>query len=247
MKLLVLVKQILNRSENKTESSNELNPNDLDAVELALRIKDILNDCEITVMSMGVTKAKETIRNYLALGIDKGVLITDKDFAGSDTLATSRTIAEAIKLNGGYDLIICGVHSSDGGTGQVGPELAESLGCSLLTNLEELIDVDNEGLQCKRKVDGYFITEKLKLPAVITVMEGTNEIRAKTIRGALMARKKDIQIITNGELMIPKERCGLSGSATKVKKIEKEEISTERNIIYLDMDNIDQIYKKIIG
>lgn len=247
MKVLVCVKQIINRNGNNKEDDDQLNSNDLNAAELALEIKDQVKPCEVTIMSMGIMSAQKVIRNYLAMGGDNGILLSDKQYAGADTLATSETISKAITYNDGYDLIICGVHSSDGGTGQVGPEVAEKLGYSLITNVQEFIEVDEESIVCKRKLEEEFITEKVKLPAVITVLEGINEPRTKTIRSAMLAAKKTIQVLTNDELKIPADKCGLSGSETNVKKVETEEISARGEMVGLDDEKIKEIYEIVFG
>ncbi|URZ03202.1 electron transfer flavoprotein subunit beta/FixA family protein [Clostridium felsineum] len=243
MKILVTVKQIINRDNG----DSELNANDLNAVELALSIKDKLKDCKVSIISMGTMQAQKVIRSYLALGADEGIIVTDRQFEGSDTLATSETISKAVNYESGYNLIICGAHSADAGTGQVGPKLAEKLNLPQITNVKELVQIDEEFISCKRKVEDYFITEQVKLPAVITVLEGINEPRTKTLRGVMMATKKEIQVLTNSELMIPENRCGAAGSATKVNKVENEKVATKGNFVSIDEENINQVYECILG
>lgn len=145
------------------------NPEDLNALEQALRIKDANPGSTITMLTMGLPKATEVLREGLYRGADAGVLLTDRALGGADTLATSYTLAQGIKKIGDYDIIICGRQAIDGDTAQVGPQVAEKLGLTQITYTEEIIALEGKQITAKRHIDGGVETVQGPLPIVVTV------------------------------------------------------------------------------
>ena len=183
LKIIVLAKQVPDTrnvgkdamKENGTINRAALpaifNPEDLNALEQALRLKDAYPGTTVTLLTMGPGRAAEIIREGLYRGADGGYLLTDRAFAGADTLATSYALATAIKKIGDYDIIIGGRQAIDGDTAQVGPQVAEKLGLTQVTYAEEILNVDekNRSITVKRHIDGGVETVEGPLPIVITV------------------------------------------------------------------------------
>ena len=216
------------------------NPEDLNALEQALRLKDTHPGSTVTILTMGPGRAAEVIREGLFRGADNGYLLTDRAFAGADTLATSYALATAIKKIGEYDIIIGGRQAIDGDTAQVGPQVAEKLSLTQITYAEEILNVEETTgrIVVKRHIDGGVETVEGPLPIVITVNGNAAPCRPRnaklvqkyaiTKEGAALPyadlyEKCPYLNITewsvadvDGDL----EQCGLSGSPTKVKTVQ---------------------------
>ena len=183
LKIIVLAKQVPDTRNVGKDAMKEdgtinraalpaiFNPEDLNALEQALRLKDAYPGTTVTLLTMGPGRAAEIIREGLYRGADGGYLLTDRAFAGADTLATSYVLATAIKKIGDYDIIIGGRQAIDGDTAQVGPQVAEKLGLTQVTYAEEILNVDekNRSITVKRHIDGGVETVEGPLPIVITV------------------------------------------------------------------------------
>ena len=183
LKIIVLAKQVPDTRNVGKDAMKEdgtinraalpaiFNPEDLNALEQALRLKDAYPGTTVTLLTMGPGRAAEIIREGLYRGADGGYLLTDRVFAGADTLATSYALATAIKKIGDYDIIIGGRQAIDGDTAQVGPQVAEKLGLTQVTYAEEILNVDekNRSITVKRHIDGGVETVEGPLPIVITV------------------------------------------------------------------------------
>ena len=183
LKIIVLAKQVPDTRNVGKDAMKEdgtinraalpaiFNPEDLNALEQALRLKDAYPGTTVTLLTMGPGRAAEIIREGLYRGADGGYLLTDRAFAGADTLATSYALATAIKKIGDYDIIIGGRQAIDGDTAQVGPQVAEKLGLTQVTYAEEILNVDekNRSITVKRHIDGGVETGVGPLPIVITV------------------------------------------------------------------------------
>ena len=183
LKIIVLAKQVPDTRNVGKDAMKEdgtinraalpaiFNPEDLNALEQALRLKDAYPGTTVTLLTMGPGRAAEIIREGLYRGADGGYLLTDRAFAGADTLATSYALATAIKKIGDYDIIIGGRQAIDGDTAQVGPQVAEKLGLTQVTYAEEVLNVDekNRSITVKRHIDGGVETVEGPLPIVITV------------------------------------------------------------------------------
>jgi electron transfer flavoprotein beta subunit len=170
---------------------------------------------------MGPEQAKKAIKECLAVGADKGILLSDRAFGGSDTLATSYVLASAIKSlekeNGPFDIIFCGKQAIDGDTGQVGPELATHLGIAQITYASDVTAEDDE-IRVKRESDMGYDIISCRTPAVITVVKTAFEPRNPSIKSKMTANKAEIPTLTAADFEIDTTKCGLGGSPTKVKK-----------------------------
>ncbi|MEK4042684.1 electron transfer flavoprotein subunit beta/FixA family protein [Paenibacillus sp. FSL H8-0048] len=208
--IAVCVKQV-----QTAGSGLALNPADVFALEEALRIRQRLGG-SVTAVSMGAVSAAKTLRSCIALGADRGVLLTDKLFAGGDTLATAIVLARGLQLLGQPDLVLCGTHSTDGETGQVGPALAEKLGVAHTTHVQEILALEERFIICKRMTENGSEIVQLALPALITVHQGINQPRMATVKGILQAGRSEITRLSAAELSLDKAACGLAGSPTRV-------------------------------
>jgi electron transfer flavoprotein beta subunit len=234
LKIFVCIKQVPGVSEVRINpETNSLvregipsvtNPFDLNAIELALTIKESHN-AEVIAISMGPPQAEEVLREALAMGVDNAFLLSDKEFAGADTLATSYTLAIAIKklLKGSKDktnyLVILGSQAVDGDTGQVGPELAEELNIAQITYVHKF-ELKEDKVVAERifRAEEVVIIET-RLPALITVLKEINEPRNPTMSGIVKAYKKEVKILDVEELKPDKRKIGRTGSMTEVWKI----------------------------
>jgi electron transfer flavoprotein beta subunit len=192
-----------------------INSLDSHALEAALQLKKKY-ETQITILCMGPPLAGNVVRECLALGADKGILLTDRAFAGADAFATAYTLAKAIEKNGPVDVVFCGMASSDGATEWVGPEIATFLGLPVVTMVREI--VEDQGLDWIVNADfqGGYRKVKLKLPAVLTVTRKINQPKALSFSGIIKARSKEITEWNREKLDIPADRVGLKGSPTHV-------------------------------
>ena len=231
MNICVCIKQVPDTNEIKIDPVKHtliragvpsiVNPFDTYAQEVGVRLKEKLGG-RLVVITMGPPQAKEAIRSCLSVGADAGYLISGRKFGGSDTLATSYILSEAIKAveekeGVKFDLILCGKQAIDGDTAQVGPEIAEHLGIPQVTYALDIQEVDGD-LQVKRECDAGYDIISVKLPAVVTVVKLPYEPRYPTYRTRKEARTKEIPVLAEADLTtIDLDRCGLGGSPTKVK------------------------------
>ncbi|MGE5382636.1 MAG: electron transfer flavoprotein subunit beta/FixA family protein [Omnitrophica WOR_2 bacterium] len=247
------------------------NPEDLNALELALRIKDKIADCEVIILTMGPFRAAEIIREAMYRGADRGYLITDRKFAGSDTLATSYAISLAVKKLEPYDLVISGRQAIDGDTAQVGPQTAEKLHIPQITYAEEIIDVNNKSITVKRRLERGVEVVKSSLPCAITVHSSAPACRQRLAK--LLMKYKHSRTVTElqnetkdytelytlrpylqldewtvDDLNANVEMLGLSGSPTKVKKIENVVFATKDSKVLSASDSdIDGLMKELLS
>ncbi|MCM2474619.1 electron transfer flavoprotein subunit beta/FixA family protein [Rhizobium sp. CG5] len=202
-----------------------INPYDLFSLEEALRMRDT-HGGEVTVLTMGPPMASDSLRKALTYGADRGVLLTDRYFAGSDTLATSFALSAAIEkigaLLGKPDVIFAGKQTIDGDTAQVGPGIAKRLGLLQLTYVARIgsVDPDAAEITVERRAEGGTQVLKTRLPCLITMLEGSNEIRRGTIDDALRAARAEIVTWNAADAGIEDLlKCGLRGSPTVVKRV----------------------------
>ncbi len=247
------------------------NPEDLNALEMALRIKDQRRDCEVIVLTMGPFRAAEIIREAMYRGADRGYLITDRKFAGSDTLATSYALSLAVKKLEPYHLVLSGRQAIDGDTAQVGPQTAEKLHLPQITYVEEVKEVTEKHIIVKRRLERGVETVKSPLPAMITVHGSAAACRQRVSK--LLMKYKHARTVTElqnetkdytelydqrpylqlqewsvDDLNADVSMLGLSGSPTKVKKID--------NVVFVHKDSkkltasdedIDGLMKELIN
>ncbi len=235
------------------------NPEDLNALEQALRIKDRYPGTTVKILTMGPVRAAEVIREGLYRGADSGILLTDRAFAGSDTRATSYALSQAIKKMGKTDLIIAGRQAIDGDTAQVGPQVAEKLNMLQITYVEEVAELKNDTIILKRRLDRGVETVKCKLPLVMTVNGTAPECRvrnakllmqykrARTITELqrenedythLYNERSDLNIAewTVNDIETDSSQLGLTGSPTKVKTIVNVVLQAKDSKVISDSD-----------
>ena len=282
LKIIVLAKQVpdtrnvgkdamkADGTVNRAALPAIFNPEDLNALEQALRLKDAYPDTTVTLLTMGPGRAAEIIREGLYRGADGGYLLTDRAFAGADTLATSYAISMAIRKINEYDLIICGRQAIDGDTAQVGPQVAEKLGLSQITYAEEVLKIENQKITVKRRLERGIEVVESKLPIVITVNASAADCRPRNAKfiqqykhAKTVTEKQDLdmdytQLYENrpylnlvewsvADVNADVSQCGLSGSPTKVKKIENVVFQAKESKTLEPTDeSIDELMRELI-
>lgn len=201
-----------------------VNPYDLFSLEEALRLKDI-HGGRVTVITMGPPQAEAALRKCISYGADEAILVTDRAFAGADTLATSFALASAIRQIGkdqAVDLIFCGKQTIDGDTAQVGPGIAKRLDLQLLTYVSQVDSLDTTArtVQVQRRAEGGVQVLQTRLPCLITMLEGTNEMRFATMDNMFRAARHEIKVWDRVAAGIEDvTKIGLKGSPTVVSKV----------------------------
>lgn len=257
MNILVCVKQVPDTTEIKINPETNtliragvpsiVNPFDADALEAAARIRDNNPDTKIVVLSMGPDQAKAALKECLAIAANKAYLISDRAFGGSDTLATSYILSQAItkieELEGKFDIILCGKQAIDGDTAQVGPEIAEHLQYPQVTcGLE--VKVENGEVQVLREGDDDKRLIGITTPCVITITKPNFEPRYPTIKSKMAANRAEIPTLTAADLpKIDLTHAGLKGSPTKVKKTFVPE--QKKGGVKIQEDSCDLSAKKL--
>ncbi|HIT49361.1 MAG TPA: electron transfer flavoprotein subunit beta/FixA family protein [Candidatus Coprenecus stercoripullorum] len=275
MKIVVLAKQVPDTrnvgkdamKEDGTVNRSALpaifNPEDMNALEQALRIKD-RTGAEVLLLTMGPSRAADIVREGLFRGADGGVLLTDRKFAGADTLATSYALSQAIRKMA-PDMIIAGRQAIDGDTAQVGPQVAEKLGMPQITYAEDILQVENGRVKVRRRLERGVETVVCPLPVLVTVTSSAPACRprhAKQLmkykRAATASELQEAPRPSDGCYVIPEwgydqiggdeKSYGMSGSPTKVKKIENIILSAKesRRLTSSDAD-IDSLVKELIS
>ncbi len=283
MRIVVLAKQVPDTRNVGKDAMKEdgtvnrailpaiFNPEDLNALEMALGIKEQFPDTSIQVLTMGPPRAAELIREALYRGADGGILLSDKAFAGADTLATSYALSKAIQKMGQLDLIIGGRQAIDGDTAQVGPQVAEKLKMHQVTYAEEILELDpeNKQIRIKRRLPRGIEVVLSPLPALITVNGSAKTCRPRNARRvlkykyaltaleaednpkfkALCEQRSDLNIPVWDVDFIKADKalCGLSGSPTKVKKIESVVFQAKENMMLQSTDaEIETLIKTLL-
>jgi electron transfer flavoprotein beta subunit len=247
------------------------NPEDLNALELALSIKDLYPDTKITVLTMGPVRAAEILREGMYRGADAGVLLTDKAFAGSDTLATSYALACAIKKTGEFNLIFAGRQAIDGDTAQVGPQVSEKLGIPQVTYAEEIVSLKNNIIQIKRRLDRGFEVIEAPLPLLVTVHGTAPDCRPRNAKRLMKFKLASTVSERHNEsdeyITLHNDRpylnitewsakdvdsdpvqLGLGGSPTKVRQVENIVFAAKDSKILSGNDEeMDELMKDLIA
>ena len=261
---------------NRAKLPAIFNPEDKTALEVALRVKDQYGG-KVTAITMGPPKASELLRECLYMGADEVFLISDRKFAGADTLATSYVLCEAIRKIKKFDMIFAGRQAIDGDTAQVGPQTAEKLGIPQVTYVEEVQKITKNRITIRRKIDGGFEVLECPFPLLMTVIKDAAVPRAfkarrvmayKNARSLMELEKmveansllyiddlKDeyqakslfIPTLTTDELNVDVERCGMSGSPTKVYKVESVVLGGGEHIsIEPTGDGLNKLVEKLM-
>jgi electron transfer flavoprotein beta subunit len=190
-----------------------VNPVDKNALEAALQVKEKYGG-KVTVITMAPPNAEESLRELLAMGADEAVLLTDRAFAGADTLATSYALSAGLQKSGPYDLIFTGTETADGATSQVPAQLAEWLDVAHLWNVQEFV-VEGNTLKAKMGIENGYISYLVQMPALLAVKRSINKPRYTSVMGVMKAKKKPLNVFTAADLDVEQERLGLQGSPTK--------------------------------
>jgi electron transfer flavoprotein beta subunit len=247
------------------------NPEDLNALEQALRLKDKHPGSTVTVLTMGPFRAAEVIREALYRGADKGYVLSDRAFAGSDTLATSYALSCAIRNLPQLDVIVCGRQAIDGDTAQVGPQVAEKLGMAQITYAEEILSVEKGRIRVKRRIEKGIEVLEGKLPMLVTVNGSAPACRPRNARllmkykyaripNELQASNEDYISLNNSreflhigewnvnDIVCETAELGLSGSPTKVKKVENVVFQAKESKTLTDNDTeIEALIQELIS
>ncbi|MFO8053805.1 MAG: electron transfer flavoprotein subunit beta/FixA family protein [Bacteroidales bacterium] len=281
-RILVLVKQVpdtRNVGEDAMKADGTVNrgvlpaifnPEDMHALEMALTIKDSRDDAEVITMTMGPPRAADIIRESMYRGADKGYLLTDRKFAGSDTLATSYTLAAAARKLMPFSLLIAGRQAIDGDTAQVGPQVAEKLGIPQVTYAEKVLKISDDNIRIKRRLDRGIEVVEVNMPIVITAHSSADPCRPRNAKRLLKFKHArtlselqnevkdytemyndrpylEIAEWTADDLEVEEKNLGLSGSPTKVKKIENVVFKQKDSVTITDADEeIDKLMKDLI-
>ena len=227
MKILVCVKQVPDTTEVKIDKEKGtliregvpsiLNPDDANALEEALKMKDKNGDVTVTVITMGPPQADIMLRECLAMGADEAFLLSDRVFGGSDTWATSNTIVAGINKIGHFDIIFAGRQAIDGDTAQVGPQISEKLHIPQVTYVQKF-EINGNKVTVQRQLeDGYEII-KVNTPVLLTAVKELNEPRYMAVGKIFDAYRKEIVVLTNNDLKMDASQLGLKASPTKVFK-----------------------------
>jgi electron transfer flavoprotein beta subunit len=228
MNIIVCIKQVPDTANVKIDPltntlvregvASIINPFDMYAIEEAVRTKEKIGG-KVTAVSMGPPQAQEALREAIAMGVDEGVLVSDRAFAGSDTWATSYTLASAIKKLECFDIIFCGKQAADGDTAQVGPGISMHLDIPQVTYVKKIEQINNTSARVERMTeDGYEIIET-PLPALFTVVKEINQPRIPSLKGKMRAKSAEIKILTASAIDADEKCLGLNGSPTQVVRI----------------------------
>ena len=254
---IVLVKQVPDTSNitgsamkedgtvNRAALPTIFNPEDLSALEAALEVKDRFGGT-VTVVSMGPPKAADVLRDCLYRGADRAILVTDRRAGGSDTLATSYILSQAVKTVGEFDFVFCGRQAIDGDTAQTGPQCAEKLGVPQVAYLTEIIDVKDGCATLRRALGNGWEVVRAKLPILATVVEEANEPRPQAAIRVMRNKHKRVPLeVKEGETLRDEDRleqwslddigadlsrCGLAGSPTKVFNVQSIVLKKEGSV-----------------
>ncbi len=281
LKIIVLAKQVpdtrnvgkdamkADGTVNRAALPAIFNPEDLNALEQALRLKDSFPGSTVTILTMGPGRAAEIIREGLYRGADNGYLLTDRAFAGADTLATSYAIACAIKKIKDFDIIVAGRQAIDGDTAQVGPQVGEKLGIPQVTYAEEILDVKKNTLVIKRRLENGVESVETPIPCVVTVNGSAPDCRPRNAKAVMKFKHArtaterqeasedyidlgraylDIAEWSVNDIDTDINQLGLNGSPTKVKKIENVIFQAkEAKIITADDNGINELMGELIS
>ncbi len=262
MRIIVPIKQVPETGAVKMDEATGtmirdgveaiVNPLDLYGLELAIRLRDEARaggdeSAEVVTVSMGPPKAVKAIREAIAMGCDRGVLVSDRAFAGSDTWATSYVLAAVARRLAPFDLIICGERATDGDTGQVGPGVAAFLDLPVLTYVSGFRGIGEGTVTVERLVETGREVLEMQLPGVLTVVKEIGDPRLPTLRGKQRARAAEVPKWTPAELDVDAARLGLNGSPTRVVKIHKPTIARHcEKLVAVDEESTAAAVERVI-
>ncbi|MDH4318249.1 MAG: electron transfer flavoprotein subunit beta/FixA family protein [Desulfobulbaceae bacterium] len=228
MKIVVCIKQVPDAKDVRLDPVTNtlardgvesiMNPFDRHALEEAVRIKEE-HGGEVVALSMGPPQAEAVLREAITCGADRGVLVSDRGFAGADTWATSYTLAKAVRTLGEFDMILCGKQAIDGDTAQVGPGLATQLKVPFATCVQKIRSLQEGRVDLERMMDDGYDVVRLPIPCLLTVVKDINEPRTPSLKGKMKAKKAEIRVLSAVDIGAEAECIGLAGSPTRVVKV----------------------------
>jgi electron transfer flavoprotein beta subunit len=240
MRIIVPIKQVPETGNVRMDESTGtmvregvesiINPLDLYAIEAAVQLKE-KHGGAVVVLTMGPPSSEKALREAMAMGCDEAVLITGKEFAGSDTWVTAHTLSKAIGKIAPYDIIIAGERATDGDTGQVGPEISSFLDIPLAAYVSSIVEIKDRKATVERLLEEGYETLRVEIPALLTVVKEINFPRLPTLRGKKSAKAAEIPVWSKESLEIPVEELGLKGSPTRVDKIYTPKVMRDGKIL----------------
>ena len=223
-----------------------INPDDMKALEQALRLKEAHPDSTIRVLTTGPSRAADVVRESLFRGADGGYLLSDAAFAGADTLATSYVLATAIGKMGKCDIVLCGRQAIDGETAQVGSQVAERLGMPQITYAEKILSVNDGQITVKRRIDDGVEIVEAPLPLVVTVDGSAAPCRPRNAKWLMSYKHADIEMCSATDIDADLAQCGLAGSPTRVKAVESVVLKAkEARVMGSSDEEIEELMKSL--
>lgn len=255
MNIVIPIKQVPETSNVKMDEESGtmkregvesiVNPLDLYAIEVGINLKEEYGG-KVTVISMGPSSAEKALKEAISMGCDDGILLSGKEFAGSDTWATSYALSSAIKEIGDFDLILSGERATDGDTGQVGPGIASFMDLPLATYTSEIVDMEEDNIIVERMVEEGYETLKLPLPCLLTVVKEVSFPRLPTLRGKQKARKVEIPVWNSENIDMDQDKLGLGGSPTRVVNIDRPKVTRGgKKVDAREEDKLDECVKEL--
>jgi electron transfer flavoprotein beta subunit len=255
MKIVCCLKQVPDaknvRLDPKTNTLSRegvesiMNPFDRHALEEGVSLKEKYG-ATVVALSMGPPQAEDMLREAVSCGADEAVLVSDRAFAGSDTWATTYTLAMAIKKIGGCDLILCGKQAIDGDTAQVGPGLAERMNRPYASYVKKIVEFKDDVITLQRMMDDGYDELEIPTPALLTVVKEINEPRIPSLKGKMKAKKIKINVLNAADIEADPARLGLQGSPTQVVNVFAPQLKSDRTMITGSSDEIvEQLSEKI--
>lgn len=256
MEIIIPIKQVPETSNVKMDEETGtmkregvesiVNPLDLYAIETGIQLKEKFGG-KVTVITMGPPSAEKALREAISMGCDDGVLLSGREFAGSDTWATAYALAQAIKEMGDFDLILAGERATDGDTGQVGPGIASFLDLPLSTYTSKVVKVEGDHIIVERLVEEGYETLKMPIPALLTVVKEISYPRLPTLRGKQRARKTELANWSAENVVMDKTKLGLKGSPTRVVNIDHPKVTRNGEFVRVnDEESLGESITKLI-
>lgn len=256
MNIVVPIKQVPETSNVKMDETTGtmiregvesiINPLDLYAIEVGIQLKEKFGG-KVTVISMGPPSADKALREAIAMGCDEAVLVSGREFSGSDTWATSYALSQAIAKISDYDLVIAGERATDGDTSQVGPGIASFLNLPLATYTSRIVDSDSSKIDVERLVENGYEVLRLPLPALLTVVKEISDPRLPTLRGKKAAKSKVVPVWSAETIGIDSTLIGLKGSPTRVVKIESPKVMRGGTVLHAsDEESLEKAVTQLL-
>ncbi|MBN2154640.1 MAG: electron transfer flavoprotein subunit beta/FixA family protein [Candidatus Lokiarchaeota archaeon] len=249
MNTIVLIKQVPDATDVKTDPETgrlirdgavTINPFDMFAIEQAIQLKEQYGG-KVIVLTMGPPNAKYSLEFCLAMGADDAILLTDRAFAGADTIATSYTLAKAIEKVPEFDIIFCGIKTTDGDTGQIGADVAEFLNLPNIYYVNKIHEIAENSIIVEKQFEDRMQVVQSELPVVISMIKGANTPRFPTLEGKMEAFRKPVTTYTATDVQADPKQIGAEGSPTKVLRVFPPPKREKGRILPESDDNIAEL------